>query len=55
MARIAGAAEFALSAARIYLTNNTPANKLAISPVFDCADKFVSNCSVETSVTTSDL
>src|SRR6185295_16010743 len=55
MSGIAGTTQIAVTAARIYLTNNTTTDKRAVSAVFNNADELMTDRSIETSIATRDL
>src|SRR6185369_7463242 len=55
VSRIAAATQFAITTARIYLTNNTTTDERAITAVFNNAYKLVTNRSIEPRIPTRDL
>jgi hypothetical protein len=52
MSRISRATEFAFTTTGINLTNNAPANQIAISTLLNNTNELVSDRSIDTSVTT---
>jgi hypothetical protein len=55
MPRIARTTEIAITATRVYLTNNPTTDERAVSAVFNHADKLVTNRSIETRISTRDF
>jgi hypothetical protein len=55
VSRIARTTEIAITATRVYLTNNPTTDERAVSAVFNHADKLVTNRSIETRISTRDL
>ena len=52
---IAGTAQFAITTAGIYLTDNTTTGERSITTVFNDANKLMPNRSIETSIPTRDF
>ena len=55
VSRIPGATQLALAAARIYLADDATTNQPAIRPIFDDADKLVTDRPIETGVPARNL
>src|ERR1051325_170838 len=55
VSRVARTTQFAITAARIYLANNTTTDEHAITSVFNNTDKLVANRSIETRIPARDL
>jgi len=55
VSRIAGTTQIAITAARVYLTNNATTDQCAVSAVFNNADEFMTNRSIEPRISTRDL
>jgi len=55
VSRVAGTTQIAITAACIYLTNNTTTDERAITAVFNNSDEFMTNRSIEPRIPTRDL
>src|SRR6185436_7601957 len=55
VSRVAGTTQFAITAARIYLTNNATTDERAITAVFNHSDEFMTNRSIEPRIPTRDF